>query len=91
MFILVVMMAKPVSMLVILYVVFYSFLFLLFAENFNIVGKIMEMMSDTTEQCLDNSSPSTGSKLMNVCYRYSFFILVFIVFNRRLIQYPYSP
>jgi len=84
MFILVVMLAKPVSMLVIVYLVFYSFLFLLFAENINFVGKIMEMMSDTTEQCLDNSAPSTGSKLMNVCYRYSFFILVFIVLFVRI-------
>ena len=33
MFILVVMLAKPVSFFVMLYLVFYSFLFLLFAEN----------------------------------------------------------
>ena len=84
MFILVIMLAKPVSVFVIMYLVFYSFLFLLFAENFNFVGKIIEMMSDTTEQCLGNSSPSTLSKLMNVCYRYSFFILVFLVLFVRI-------
>jgi hypothetical protein len=84
MFILVIMLAKPVSVLVILYIVFYSFLFLLFSENVNFVGKIMEMMSDTTEQCLNNSAPSTFSKLMNVCYRYSFFILVFLVLFVRI-------
>jgi hypothetical protein len=90
MFILVIMLAKPVSMLVILYVVFYSFLFLLFSENVNFVGKIMEMMSDTTEQCLNNSAPSTFSKLMNVCYRYSFFILVFIVLFVRILHALYD-
>lgn len=84
MLILVIMLAKPVSIFVMLYFVFYSFLFLLFAENINLVGKIIEMMSDTTEQCLDNSSPSTTSKLMNVCYRYSFFILVFLVIFVRI-------
>lgn len=90
MFILVILLAKPVSVLVILYVVFYSFLFLLFAENINFVGKIIEMMSDTTEQCLDNSSPSTVSKLMNVCYRYSFFILIFLVLFVRIVHALYD-
>jgi hypothetical protein len=90
MFILVILLAKPVSVLVILYVVFYSFLFLLFAENINFVGKIIEMMSDTTEQCLDKPSQSTFSKLLNVCYRYSFFILVFIVLIARFIRALYD-
>jgi hypothetical protein len=90
MFILVIMMAKPVSILVIIYLVFYLFLFLLVAENVNFVGKIIEMMSDTTEQCLDNSSSSTWSKLMNVCYRYSFFILVFIVLFVRICHALYD-
>jgi len=90
MFILVILLAKPVSVLVILYVVFYSFLFLLFAENINFVGKIIQMMSDTTEQCLDKPSQSTFSKLLNVCYRYSFFILVFIVLIARFIRALYD-
>jgi hypothetical protein len=90
MFILVIMLAKPVSFLVILYIVFYSFLFLLFSENVNFIGKIMEMMSDTTEQCLDNSSSYTISKLINVCYRYSFFILVFIVLFVRILHALYD-
>ena len=90
MFILVILLAKPVSVLVIFYIVFYSFLFLLFAENINFVGKIIQMMSDTTEQCLDKPSQSTFSKLLNVCYRYSFFILVFIVLIARFIRALYD-
>lgn len=83
MFILVIMLAKPVSMFVIFYVVFYSFLFLLLSENVNFIGKIFEMMSDTTEQCVDNSSTSTFAKIKNILYRYSFFILIlFVVFMR---------
>jgi hypothetical protein len=86
MLIVVILLAKTMSVFVILFIAFYSFLFLLFAEKFNFVSKIIEMMSDTTEQCLDNSSQSTFSKIMNVFYRYSFFLLVFIVIFVRIVH-----
>ena len=76
MFILVLILAKPVSMFVIFYVLFYSFLFLFLSGGFL---KIFEMMSDTTELCIDNSSTSIFSKIKNMIHRYSFFIIVFLV------------
>jgi hypothetical protein len=83
MFIVIMMLCKVISGVILIYLIFYSFLFLLFWEGVNMPNKILEMIVDTTEVCVKNTDSKFG-KLQNILYKYSFLIFIFAVLAIRI-------
>lgn len=83
MFIVIMILCKVISGVILIYLIFYSFLFLLFWEGVNMPNKILEMIVDTTEVCVKNTDSKFG-KLQNILYKYSFLIFIFAVLAIRI-------
>jgi hypothetical protein len=84
MFIVIMILCKGISGIILIYLLFYSFLFLLAWEGLNTPNKIIEMIVDTTEVCVKDTESKFG-KLKGLFYKYSFLIFIFSILVIRLI------
>lgn len=84
MFIVIMILCKGISGIILIYLLFYSFLFLIVWEGVNTPNKIIEMIVDTTEVCVKDTDSKFG-KLKGILYKYSFLIFIFSIFVIRLV------